>query len=177
MVKGLPKLKEAAKVCKVCNVGKQQRGKFPKKSGRRASEKLELIHGDLCGPITPTSHSGKRDVIFEEGGKWDWNLSATELKQNALAWGDDEAVTEEFEAEYTDSDVEENEYDKKKELPEAGQSSPEEQTRRERRQPSWMNNYESGEGLSEEEELEQNLAFYISHDDPVSFDEAVKEEK
>lgn len=118
-----------------------------------------------------------RDVIFEEGGKWDWNLSATELKQNALAWGDDEAVTEEFEAEYTDSDVEESEYDRTKELPEAGQSSLEEQTRRERRKPSWMNNYGSGEGLSEEEEVEQNLAFYISHDDPVSFDEAVKEEK
>ena len=63
MVKGLPKLKEAAKVCKVCNVGKQQRGKFPKKSGWRASEKLELIHGDLCGPITPTSHSGKRYLL------------------------------------------------------------------------------------------------------------------
>ncbi|KAI5384172.1 hypothetical protein KIW84_071251 [Lathyrus oleraceus] len=127
---------------------------------RHSNDYESYVHG-LCKDETTAW-----DVIFEEGGKWDWNLSGTELKQNALAWGDDEAVTEEFEAEYTDSDVEESEYDRTKELPEAGQSSPEEQTRRERRKPSWMNNYESGEGLSEEEELEQNLAFYISHDDP-----------
>lgn len=53
-------MKDDTRVCTVCNVGKQQRGKFPKKSKWRASEKLELIHADLCGPITPTSHSGKR---------------------------------------------------------------------------------------------------------------------
>jgi hypothetical protein len=28
-----------------------------------------------------------RDVIFEEGGKWEWNLSTTESEQNELAWG------------------------------------------------------------------------------------------
>jgi len=63
MVEGLPKLKEVVKVCTVCNIGKQQRHKFPKKSKWRASNKLELIHGDLCGPITPTSHSGKRYLL------------------------------------------------------------------------------------------------------------------
>ena len=62
MVEGLPKLKEAVKVCIVCNVEKQ-RQKFPKKSKWRASNKLELIHGDLCGPITPTSHSGQRYLL------------------------------------------------------------------------------------------------------------------
>jgi hypothetical protein len=64
MVKGLPKFKEAAdNVCKICNVGKQQRQEFPKKSKWRASNKLELIHGDLCGLITPISHSGKRYLL------------------------------------------------------------------------------------------------------------------
>lgn len=62
MVDGIPKLKEAAKVCKVCNVGNQRR-KFPKRSKWRASEKLKLIHADLCGPITPTSHSGKKYML------------------------------------------------------------------------------------------------------------------
>lgn len=46
MVKGLPSFQDESKVCTVCNVGKQQRGKFPKKSKWRASEKLELIHTD-----------------------------------------------------------------------------------------------------------------------------------
>jgi len=60
MVKGLPSLKEDVKVCTICNMGKQQREKFPKKSKWRATKKLELIHADLCGPITPTSLSGKK---------------------------------------------------------------------------------------------------------------------
>ena len=63
MVEGLPKLKEVVKVCTFCNVGKQQRQKFPRKSKWRASNKLELIYEDLCGPITPTSHSGKRYLL------------------------------------------------------------------------------------------------------------------
>lgn len=60
LVKGLPELKGAEKICTVCNIGKQQRVKFPKKGKWRASEKLELIHADLCGPITPISQGGKR---------------------------------------------------------------------------------------------------------------------
>jgi len=64
MVKGLPKFKGAAdNVCKICNVEKQQHQEFPKKSKWRASNKLELIHGDLCRPITPISHSGKRYLL------------------------------------------------------------------------------------------------------------------
>lgn len=63
MVKGLPNLKSEIKVCTICNIGKQQRGKFPKQSKWRAEEKLQLIHADLCGPITPTSNSGKRYVF------------------------------------------------------------------------------------------------------------------
>lgn len=378
MVKGLPKLKEVDKVCKMCNVGKQQRQEFPKKSKWRASNKLELIHGDLCGPITPISHSGKRyllvliddfsrktwiyfladksevfetfktfknfaekeaktaicgfrtdrggeftsnefnkfckdngirrqltaaytpqqngvaerknrtimnmvrcllsekempkslwpeaakwtahvlnrsytkavkdmvpeerwtgvkpnveyfrvfgsiahvhvpeqkrtklddrshkcillgvsdeskayrlydpvtkkiiisrDVIFEEGGKWDWNLSTTEAEQDVLAWGDaDDIATEESEGEETDGESNEVEDGNLEAIPEIEESSTEfpQQTRR-RREPVWMRDYESGERLSEEEESDESLVFHISNDDPINFDEAVKEKK
>lgn len=54
IIKGLPTLSKVAKVCKVCNVGKHQWGQFQKKSYWSASEKLELIHGYLCGPILQT---------------------------------------------------------------------------------------------------------------------------
>lgn len=64
MVEGLPNIKDTAKVCTICNVRKQQRGKFPKKKSKwRATGKLELIHSDLCGPITPISNSGKRYLL------------------------------------------------------------------------------------------------------------------
>jgi transposase InsO family protein len=381
MVKGLPKFKGAAdNVCKICNVGKQQRQEFPKKSKWRASNKLELIHGDLCGPITPISHSGKRyllvlvddfsrktwiyfladksetfetfkifkrfaekeaktaicgfrtdrggeftsnefnkfcqdngirrqltaaytpqqngvakrrnrtimnmvrcllsekempkslwpevarwtahvlnrsytkavkdmvpeerwtgvkpdveyfrvfgsiahvhvpeqkrtkldnrshkcillgvsdeskayrlydlvtkkiiisrDVIFEEGGKWEWNLSTTESEQNELTWGDDDddITIEESEGEETDGEFNEAEDSNLEVIPEIGESSNSgipQQTRR-RREPVWMRDYESGNRFPEEEESDESLAFHISNDDPIHFDEAVKEKK
>lgn len=63
MVKGLPKLKGEVTVCKVCNMGKQHREMIPRKRQWRATEKLQLIHVDLCGPITPISPSGKRYIL------------------------------------------------------------------------------------------------------------------
>jgi len=39
------------------------RNPFPKKSHWRASQKLQLIHADLCGPITPISNGSKRYLI------------------------------------------------------------------------------------------------------------------
>ncbi|KAD3068893.1 hypothetical protein E3N88_36773 [Mikania micrantha] len=63
MVRGLPEVSGKAMICETCNVGKQNRENIPKKSWWRSTEKLELIHTDLCGPITPASQSGKRYVL------------------------------------------------------------------------------------------------------------------
>ena len=54
MVQGLSVLKAPSKVCKGCLIGKQQRDTFPKESTWRASQILQLIHADICGPITPS---------------------------------------------------------------------------------------------------------------------------
>ena len=51
------------------------------------------------------------------------------------------------------------------------------QQTRQRREPVWMCGYETGEHLFEEEEVEEGFAFHISNDDPVKFEEAVKEKK
>lgn len=59
MVKGLPLLKTPNKSCTKCFVGKQHRDAIPKKSQWRASQKLQLVHADICGPITPNSNSNK----------------------------------------------------------------------------------------------------------------------
>lgn len=63
MVHGLPKLSDSDIVCTDCLVGKQHRDPVPKRSTWRASQKLELIHADVCGPITPTSNSHKRYLL------------------------------------------------------------------------------------------------------------------
>jgi hypothetical protein len=62
-VHGLPSVKESNTKCANCMKGKQQREVFPKKSSRRASIKLELIHFDICGPINLESNEKKRYFI------------------------------------------------------------------------------------------------------------------
>ena len=44
-------------------MGKQHRDPFPKQSHWRATKRLQLVHADICGPITPASHSRKRYLI------------------------------------------------------------------------------------------------------------------
>jgi transposase InsO family protein len=39
-------------------------GTFPGNLLRRSTEPLELLHGDLCGPITPTTPSGNRYFLL-----------------------------------------------------------------------------------------------------------------
>lgn len=63
MVKGLPQLNTTSELCTNCMVGKQHRDTIPKKSQWRASQRLQLIHADICGPITPTSNSNKRYFV------------------------------------------------------------------------------------------------------------------
>ena len=63
MVNGLPQLKSPSRLCKACLVGKQQRFSFPRKSTWRASQILQLLHADICGPIKPISNGKKRYLI------------------------------------------------------------------------------------------------------------------
>lgn len=63
MVHGLPDMDYEGKFCEECVLGKHTRASFQKKAEYRAKEPLELIHTDICGPITPGSFSGKRYFI------------------------------------------------------------------------------------------------------------------
>ena len=63
MVHGLPQFKTPTKVCANCMIGKQHKDPIPKKRNRRAIEKLQLVHTDLCVPISPISNSKKRYII------------------------------------------------------------------------------------------------------------------
>ena len=65
MVIGMPKIKkiEESERCVDCLVGKQHRESVPKRSMWRASRRLQLIHSDICGPISPASNSDKRYIL------------------------------------------------------------------------------------------------------------------
>lgn len=63
MVRGMTSVEMNKGVCEVCMKGKQNRENIPKGSMWRASRGLELVHTDICGPITPASESGKRYIL------------------------------------------------------------------------------------------------------------------
>ncbi|CAJ2634874.1 unnamed protein product [Trifolium pratense] len=86
MVKGLPVLQETNKTCKDCIVGRQHRNYIPKNANWRASEKLQLVHSDICGPIKPTSNGGSRYLITftDDFSRKTWSYVLTE-KANVLS--------------------------------------------------------------------------------------------
>ena len=64
LVRGLPLLSQVEQVCEACLAGKHRRSPFPHQAQRRSTEVLELVHGDLCGPITPATPSGNRYFLL-----------------------------------------------------------------------------------------------------------------
>jgi len=64
MVTGLPHIKHVGELYDNCFVGMQRRLSFPKIAKYRAAEALELVHGDLCGPITPAMPDGRKYFIL-----------------------------------------------------------------------------------------------------------------
>lgn len=60
MVCGLPKFTEPEGVCTDCLMSKQVRSSFPSQSKYCVKQVLELVHGDLCGPISPATSSGNK---------------------------------------------------------------------------------------------------------------------
>jgi hypothetical protein len=59
MVTGLPQIDHVDQVFDSYLAGKQRCLSFPGEAKYRASSKLELVHGDLCGPVTPVTPTGR----------------------------------------------------------------------------------------------------------------------
>lgn len=64
LVRGLPELQSPGELCEGCLIGKQKRTPFPEVARERAMRPLELVHGDLCGPITPATPGGKKYFLL-----------------------------------------------------------------------------------------------------------------
>lgn len=60
MVYGMPSIVEPKEICSGCLMSKQTRKKFPSKANYSASKVLQLVHGDLCGPIEPATTAGNK---------------------------------------------------------------------------------------------------------------------
>ena len=60
MAHGLPHIDQPKEICDGCLMSKQTRKSFPAQSNFIATTALELIHLDLCGPISPPTPAGNR---------------------------------------------------------------------------------------------------------------------
>lgn len=83
LVIGIPRFQVEKETCVSCLRGKQVRRSFPQGSSFRATEILELIHGDLCGPITPPTAGGKRYVfvIIDDCSRYMWTILMSEKSE------------------------------------------------------------------------------------------------
>ncbi|CAH9057264.1 unnamed protein product [Cuscuta europaea] len=63
LVHGLPEMDFPKQFCESCVLGKHTRASFQKTAKYRAKGALETVHTDICGPITPSSFSGRRYFI------------------------------------------------------------------------------------------------------------------
>ncbi|GJV15057.1 zinc finger, CCHC-type containing protein [Tanacetum coccineum] len=84
MVTGMPCVSHPKQLCSV--VAKQTRKSFPNEAQWRASKPLELLHADLCGPITPQSTGGNRYflLIVDDWCRYMW-VYFLKSKDEALA--------------------------------------------------------------------------------------------
>jgi transposase InsO family protein/ribosomal protein L15 len=86
MVRGLPQIDHVDQVCDSCLVGKQKWVIFPSVARYRVKEKLELVHGDLCGPVTPAMPGAKRYffLLVDDVSRYMW-LVLLATKDEALS--------------------------------------------------------------------------------------------
>ncbi|XP_068666597.1 uncharacterized protein [Aristolochia californica] len=117
----------------------------------------------------PVSHKiiVSKNVKFEEENSWDWSKSHEEVIITDLDWGesDKESLTinnngGNIKADHRDNSTKDIESDHSDE------------SNKENRPPTWTKDYESGEGLSKEENNAYQTLFASS--DPTSFGDAVK---
>jgi len=63
MVKGLPKLEKDLPTCAACQYGKLSRLPFQQSKDWRATQKLQLIHTDVGGPMNTSSLNGSKYYV------------------------------------------------------------------------------------------------------------------
>jgi len=71
---GIPTIEHPDEICQGCLSAKQTHSPYPQVSRWRATKALELIHVDLCGPITPRTVGGNRYfmLLIDDFSRWSY---------------------------------------------------------------------------------------------------------
>lgn len=114
-----------------------------------------------------------RDVKFEEDGCWNWGEEFRSSIQSELDWNDNESDTEVDNDQVEEIEEDEEGSTQQDEVTRQEEASEQQLPRRQHTQPSWMQDYVTGEGLSDDD-FESHLTIG-SGNDPVHYDEAEKD--
>jgi hypothetical protein len=64
MARGMPVVDHIEQMRDTCVTTKQRRRAFPAAAAYQAQNQLELVHGDLCGLVTPATPAGNRYILL-----------------------------------------------------------------------------------------------------------------
>ena len=72
MAAGVPAIAHPDQLCRACLAAKQTRVSYPGVAKWRAQKKPELVHVDLCGPITPSTAGGNKYfmLLIDDYSRW-----------------------------------------------------------------------------------------------------------
>lgn len=96
LVIGLPNIQVEKEMCSSCFLGKQTRKTFPQATSFRASSILELVHADLCGPITPptAAHNRYVFVLIDDHSQYMWSFLLREKSESLNKFKSFKAIVE-----------------------------------------------------------------------------------
>jgi hypothetical protein len=85
MAGGVPKISHPDQLCRACLAAKQTRAPFPHATQWRAGKVLDLVHVDLCGPITPSTAGGNKYfmLLVDDSTRWSY-VFMVKTKDQAL---------------------------------------------------------------------------------------------
>nr|GEZ94429.1 zinc finger, CCHC-type [Tanacetum cinerariifolium] len=64
LMEGILRINHAGQICDACLLGKHSRTPFLNQAKFRSKNPLDLVYGDLCGPISPATHSGNKFIFL-----------------------------------------------------------------------------------------------------------------
>ncbi|KAJ9542300.1 hypothetical protein OSB04_028806 [Centaurea solstitialis] len=76
LANGVLVLRHKDQVGEVCVIGKQHKHTFPKKTNYKSTNTLEVLHGDICGPIDPPTPAGNIYilVLVDDFSRYMWSF-------------------------------------------------------------------------------------------------------
>jgi hypothetical protein len=76
MVCGMPCVDHIEQLCDTFVVTKLKRWPFPRQASYHATEQLELVHGDLSGPVSLATPGGRRYflLLVDDATRYMWAM-------------------------------------------------------------------------------------------------------